>query len=111
MAFLEFEITGVGGTPLKLPVTVVAGLPLELVGLQQKSVQINIQNPSAEDISITEPVLSVEGPAASKVSVSLRFDIMNIPSGGNFDNYIDVESTEPIFEGETFTISLTWGTP
>jgi len=101
-------LQGKGTTPLQLPTTIIQGLPLNLNGLQKKSVQFRVENPLTEELTINNMVLKVEGNAAPKVNAALRFDTMTIAAGASADNFIDVESSEPIYENETFTISVEW---
>ena len=103
MAQITFQVLGAGGTPLDLPVTVNPASIL-LNGLTTQSVQFIVSNPLDRDVTFTTINITVGGAAAPKVGALVRFDNFIVPAGGTFENFLDVESKEAIFEGETFDI-------
>ncbi len=108
MAFIKLIITGKGGTPLSLPVKVISGLPLVMDGLERETIAIEITNPLSNKLVINNLTVKVEGEAAPKIRATLRFDTHTIPAGKTVDNFIDVESVELLYEGESFSITLEW---
>lgn len=103
MALVSFTVAGEGGTPVQLPV-VLTPQSVVLNGLEQKSVAVDITNPLSRDVTFTEVTITISGPASAKVGATLRFDNFVIPAGGIFNNFLDVESREAIYEEETFSI-------
>ena len=103
MAVLSFTVLGAGGTPVVLPVTVNPPQAL-LNGLEVKSLAVDITNPLTRDVAFTQVTVTVGGTAAAKVNATIRFDNFVIPAGGVFNNFLDVESQEAVYEEETFDI-------
>jgi hypothetical protein len=103
MAKLIFTVLGEGGTPFELPVNLTP-LKVFLVGLETKSITVDISNPLVREVVFTQATLTITGPAKDKVSATLRFDNFTIPASGTFQNFLDVESTQAILEGEKFEI-------
>ena len=105
MAQFAFTVLGEGQSPVDLPVVVTPNFTF-LNGLETKSLVVDISNPLSRDIVFTTVDITIGGPAGPKVGATIRFDNFTVPASGTFQNFLDVESKELIFEEETFAISV-----
>jgi len=105
MAKILFKVSGVGETPAELPVTF-NPQSITLLGLEAKTVAFDITNILGRDVTFTSVKVTVTGAGASSIKAVVRFDSFVIPAGGVFNNFLDIESTDLVLEGQAFEITV-----
>lgn len=106
MVLLRLLVPVQGGTPVELVATPTSPLPLVLVGLTPGTATFDVANPLDHDLVLGDIDIELSGPAAAKATASTDSPI-NIAAGGTTSVVVTVTPTEPIFEGETLTVSVT----
>lgn len=100
----SFQILGVGDRTI--PVTFPSA-PVSLDGLQSAQIDMVIgPNPLARVVTFSQFTISLTGPSANKVTVSMGEDFIQLDPNGTYTTFVNVEAIEPLLEGDSVSVTI-----